>query len=779
MNTRTKRIIGVAAGIVVVAIVVVLIGTQAGLFGTASTTNPANAPTVTTANVTEITADSARSGGNVTDEGGAPVTVRGVCWSTSPNPTIANNTTSDGTGAGAFASYLINLTENTTYYVRAYATNLYGTSYGNDETFTTNPASAPTPTDTPTSTPTPTDTPTVTPTPTDTPTRTPTPTKTLTPTATHTLTPTVTPTPTDRPIITPTPTVTPTPTDTPTGTPTHTPTPTKTRTPTATHTLTPTVTPTPTDRPIITPTPTVTPTPTDTPTGTPTHTPTPTKTRTPTATHTLTPTVSPTSTATPTITPTPTDTPTHTPTNALTATPTNTPTPTDTPTSTPTVTTANVTEITADSARSGGNVTDEGGAPVTVRGVCWSTSPNPTIANNTTSDGTGAGAFASYLINLTENTTYYVRAYATNLYGTSYGNDETFTTTGVPEISLGRTRLNYGADTVGNVTGSQDSLIANSGGGTLNWTVSTGQGWISYSPSSGVGSNLVTVSVDPSGLSAGTYMGTITMSAPEASNSPQTVNVNLHTYGSTSPPFGAFETPLDGSTVTSSVPVTGWALDDIGVESVKLYRAPVPGEGGSLVYIADAVFVEGARPDVEAMYPDYPNNSRAGWGYMMLTYGLPNGGNGTYTLHAIATDVEGNQVTLGTKTISCDNANAVKPFGAIDTPAMGGTASGSSYIIQGWALTPLPNKIPEDGSTMNVHVDGVNLGHPTYGIYREDIASLFPGYANSDGAHWYFEFDTTTYANGVHKVYLTATDDAGNTDGIGSRFFTIQNTDGS
>jgi hypothetical protein len=241
---------------------------------------------------------------------------------------------------------------------------------------------------------------------------------------------------------------------------------------------------------------------------------------------------------------------------------------------------------------------------------------------------------------------------------------------------------------------------------------------------------------------------------------------------STEPPFGSFDTPIEGSTVRSSVPVTGWALDDVGVESVKIYR----GENGSLAYIGDAAFVEGARPDIELLYPDYPNNSRAGWGYMLLTYFLPNGGNGTYTLHAIATDVEGNQVTLGTKTFTCDNANAVKPFGNIDTPTQGGEASGSSYRVQGWALTPMPNRIPEDGSTMNVFVDGVNLGHPTYNIYREDIAALFPGYANSNGAGWYFDFDTTSYANGVHTIYLTATDDAGNTDGIGSRFFTIQNT---
>jgi len=69
----------------------------------------------------------------------------------------------------------------------------------------------------------------------------------------------------------------------------------------------------------------------------------------------------------------------------------------------------------------------------------------------------------------------------------------------------------------------------------------------------------------------------------------------------------------------------------------------------------------------------------------------------------------------------------------------------------------------------------VNLGNPVYNIYREDIAALFPGYANSNGAVGYFMLDTTAYTNGVHTIYWTATDTAGNADGIGSRFFTIQN----
>jgi hypothetical protein len=237
-------------------------------------------------------------------------------------------------------------------------------------------------------------------------------------------------------------------------------------------------------------------------------------------------------------------------------------------------------------------------------------------------------------------------------------------------------------------------------------------------------------------------------------------------------PFGSFGTPIDGSTVCSSIPVTGWALDDTGIDSVKIYRQ----QGNGLEYIGDAVLVEGARPDVAEAYPGYPNNTKAGWGYMMLTNFLPDSGSGTFVIHAVATDFAGKTTTLGTKTIHCDNANAVKPFGAIDTPTQGGSASGGSYVNWGWVLTPQPNCIPTDGSTINVHVNGVNIGHPSYNIYRSDIAALFPQCANTNGAAGYFYLDTTAYENGVHTIQWTARDSSGNSDGIGSRYFSISNT---
>jgi hypothetical protein len=95
----------------------------------------ANPPTVTTAPISFITTTSAESGGEVTSDGGASVTARGVCWSTSPNPTLQDYYTTDGTGTGVFTSSMTGLTPNTVYYIRAYATNAAGTAYGHEEIF--------------------------------------------------------------------------------------------------------------------------------------------------------------------------------------------------------------------------------------------------------------------------------------------------------------------------------------------------------------------------------------------------------------------------------------------------------------------------------------------------------------------------------------------------------------------------------------------------------------------------------------------------------------------
>ncbi len=102
----------------------------------------------------------------------------------------------------------------------------------------------------------------------------------------------------------------------------------------------------------------------------------------------------------------------------------------------PTVETAQITGIGVTSATGGGNVTgDGGGTSVTARGVCWNILQNPTLANSHTEDGLGLGGFVSQLTGLSPDTTYYVRAYATNIAGTSYGQEVTFLTPSIPILT--------------------------------------------------------------------------------------------------------------------------------------------------------------------------------------------------------------------------------------------------------------------------------------------------------------------------------------------------------
>jgi hypothetical protein len=229
--------------------------------------------------------------------------------------------------------------------------------------------------------------------------------------------------------------------------------------------------------------------------------------------------------------------------------------------------------------------------------------------------------------------------------------------------------------------------------------------------------------------------------------------------------------------MAGEVAIGGWVLDDSGVAAVDIYRTPVGGEvvENGLVWFGSASLVEGARPDVAHAYPSYPDASRAGWGYMLLSNLLPNQGNGTFTFHAFVRTVDGANVPIGSKTITIANEGSRAPFGTIDTPAQGQLVSGTITNF-GWALTPSPYSIPVDGSSIEVYVDGVYRGHPVYNNYRSDIAQLFPEYSNSTGAVGYFTLDTTTLTNGVHTIAWVVRDTGGNASGIGSRFFTVANS---
>lgn len=255
-------------------------------------------------------------------------------------------------------------------------------------------------------------------------------------------------------------------------------------------------------------------------------------------------------------------------------------------------------------------------------------------------------------------------------------------------------------------------------------------------------------------------------------------------------PFGVLDTPIADAVVAGAINITGWALDDSGVSRVTVFRDGVAGESG-LVLIGDATFVEGVRPDVAAAFPNYPARTRAGWGLMVLTNMLPNGGNGSFMFHVEAYDNQGNVTLLGRRRVTANNATSDLPFGTLDTPGQGGVVSGVVPVF-GWALTPGPAIIPLDGSTIDVIVDGVVVGHPDFnqcrgtsgnrpppGTCNDDIATIFgSAYRNiveGSGAIGSFLLDTTTLTNGIHTIEWRVTDSAGRTQGIGSRYMYVNN----
>jgi len=619
-------------------------------------------PSVTTTAISSITPFSASGGGNVTSDGGAAVTARGVCWSTFPNPTTTDSHTTNGTGTGVFTSSITGLTPNTTYYVRAYATNSIATAYGNQITFTTSAL--------------------------------------------------------DNPVISGTVSDGANPVE---GVSIH-----------FSHDG-----------------------------------------------HTETTGVNgyysyeiPYGTST-----------------TVTA---------SKPGYTFTPSQYSYTNLTVDQPHQDFTVLDS--ISVTITNPLDGDTVSKVVIITAEAAPTGEVAKVEFYIDgelvkqdkrapykhrwntsLYSNGNHTIKAKAYHSSGLTHQHQITvnvYNSTGPSHIELNRKWLNFGAVIGGSRTGSQRFLISNSGGGTLDWTASVSAAWIQVSPLSGTADMMVMVSIDAVGLTSGSYTGTISISDPNADNSPAVLYVYLEVKEKPQEvsPFGSFDSPVDGAVVYGSIPITGWALDDVEVSNVKVFRSPLQGHETGQIYIGDAVFVDDARPDVEGKYPTYPHHYRAGWGYMMLSNVLPNEGNGTFVITAVAKDSSGNEISLGDKTIICDNANADKPFGAIDTPFQGGDAAGAEFINFGWTLTPKPNSIKKNGSTIKVWVDGVPLeGNPEYNQYRKDVADLFPTYNNSDGAGGFYYLDTTLYTNGVHTIAWSVTDDAGNTDGIGSRYFNVMN----
>ena len=342
---------------------------NSGYSNIASGTTPAaivySIATVTTGSISDITQNTAAGGGNITGDGNSPVLARGVCWSTSSNPTVQNAKTSDGGGTGSFASSITGLSPGTQYYVRAYATNSTGTAYGEQVTFTTLAA-----------------VPVI---------------ATLSTTAVTSVT---------------------------------------SHSASSGGDITADGGAAITARGICwstTTDPTVANDTTSNGTGPGAFTSNLKGLSGSTEYYVRAYATNSAGTAYG---------------NQVTFT-------TSAPSAfVPDLTTVAGSSVTATTAVSGGNITSDKGLPVTVRGVCWSTSPSPSVSNDTTKNGSGSGSFVSTIKNLTPNTKYYIRAYATNSQGTGYGDELTITTENVVPPSATSTEASSISATSATLNGS-------------------------------------------------------------------------------------------------------------------------------------------------------------------------------------------------------------------------------------------------------------------------------------------------------------------------------------
>lgn len=381
------------------------------------------------------------------------------------------------------------------------------------------------------------------------------------------------------------------------------------------------------------------------------------------------------------------------------------------------------------------------------------------------------------------------------------------------------------------------SLAVTASGASSPWSASSSADWLRVSVlSDGSGVRVEALAGTP-----GSSEGQVTIQPQRAGLPTVTVRVVVETAQTdAAPPFGQVDTPAQGAAgVSGALAVTGWALDDTGVAQVRIYRNCVAWDepancqvvvGQPMVFVTDAVFVDGARPDVAAVYPATPQSTRAGWGALVLTNllpdvtrGLSSGGEGPLVLHVIATDRTGKQTMLGrtsrdqvSTTVTLANRGAVRPFGTIDAPAAGAVVTGTLSNF-GWALTADTDvtagdagdiSITDTARPVTVFIDGeprgiVSFGHcrgtaasplPSSTYCDDDVASTFgwevpqavytprganpTRYRNLDagrGAIGAWVMDTRTLADGWHTIAWSVVDSAGRTEGIGSRVFRTQN----
>ena len=294
----------------------------------------------------------------------------------------------------------------------------------------------------------------------------------------------------------------------------------------------------------------------------------------------------------------------------------------------PTVTTSSVIDITSSTATSGGNVTSDGGATVTARGVCWSISHNPTVSDSHTTNGMGIGSFTSSLTGLSSGTTYYVRAYATNSAGTSYGDEVSFTTSALQLPTV----ITSEVTNITAITATCGAEVTSDGGATV---TARGVCWsISHNPT-----------VSDSHTTNGTGMGSFTSSLTGLSSG-TTYYVRAYATNSTGTAYG---NEVSFTTFVLQVPTVITSEATNIATTTAICGGEVTSDGGATVTSRGVCWSISHNPTVS---DSHTTNGTGMGSFTSSLTGLSSGT--TYYVRAYATNsagtAYGNEVSFATET---------------------------------------------------------------------------------------------------------------------------------
>ena len=213
------------------------------------------------------------------------------------------------------------------------------------------------------------------------------------------------------------------------------------------------------------------------------------------------------------------------------------------------------------------------------------------------------------------------------------------------------------------------------------------------------------------------------------------------------PPTVWIDAPASGATVSGTVSISGWAVDNATAVGTAISNVQVKVDG---TVVGTATYGS-SRPDVCAVYPGRPGCPNVGYSYSLNTTTLSVG---THTITVAATDSDATPLT-GSSSVTV-TVQATPPTVWIDIPTAGSMLSGT-VTVSGWALDNA-SAVGTAISRVQVEVDGSVVGTATYGLSRPDVCAVYPGRPGCPNVGYSYSLNTSTLSAGSHTITVTATD---------------------